>query len=92
VDTVQTIAAGDERGIARRSLLRWERGAPAASAPLRLRSATLRGRLNRDDEHEQSGGGREADGRTHRKTSVLAEQRRMTTKPCDCYPRRPYSR
>ena len=74
VDTIQSIAACDERGIARRSLLRRERGAPATSAPLRRGRACLRRRLNRDDEHEQSGGGREADGRTHRETSALGDQ------------------
>ena len=55
VDTVQAVAAGDERGVARRSLLRWKRGAPATPAPtatLRLRSASLRRRMNRDDEYE----------------------------------------
>ena len=71
VDTVQASAAGDEHRITGRPLLRRKRRASAPSAPtatLRLLSTPLRRRMNRNGEHEQHGGGRKADGRTHRNT------------------------
>src|SRR5688572_24162533 len=80
MDTVETVAARDQRRITRRSLLRGKRW--LRTPTLRRRTTSLGRRIDDNGEREQRGSGRKDNGGTHPNTSgrpYSAHRRRGAT-------------